>query len=130
MLDMAQHYGQGPIHLGDISLRQKISIKYLEQIIRPLKQAGFINSTRGPKGGHTLTKPPREISVGEVVSLLEGGARLIACVENPESCDRVDECLTRHLWIDAAQAMYDYLNGITFADLLGLTDVTCKEDEP
>jgi len=130
MLDMAQHYGQGPIHLGDISLRQKISIKYLEQIIRPLKQAGFINSTRGPKGGHMLTKPPGEISVGEVVALLEGGARLIACVEKPESCDRVDECLTRHLWIDAAQAMYDHLNAITFADLLGFTDVTCKEDEP
>ena len=59
MLDMAQHYNEGPIHLGDIAKRQDVSVKYLEQIIIPLKKAHYIESVRGAKGGHILTKPPK-----------------------------------------------------------------------
>lgn len=128
MLEMAQHYGQGPVQLGKIARQQNISIKYLEQIIRPLKQADYVKSTRGPKGGHMLNKSPEEISVGEVVALLEGSSKITACAENPELCDRVETCLTRHLWIEAAKAMYDKLNSITFADLLNLTDEACRID--
>ena len=128
MLDMAQHYNQGPIQLNEIAKRQNISLKYLEQIIRPLKQAQYVNSVRGPKGGHYLSKPPQEISVGEVVALLEGGANLTRCSDNPQVCDRIEICLTRYVWIEAARAMYDRLNRITFADLIGLADVTCREN--
>ena len=129
VLDLARNYGKGPIHLGDISIREDISIKYLEQIIRPLKQAGYVNSSRGPKGGHVLSRPPSEVSVGEIVVLLEGGNRLTACVDHPESCDRVQECLTRHVWVGAARAMYDHLNAITFADLLNLSDEVCDNSD-
>jgi Rrf2 family protein len=129
VLDLARNYGKGPTHLGDISIREGISIKYLEQIIRPLKQAGYVNSSRGPKGGHVLNRSPAEISVGEIVVLLEGGNRLTACVDHPESCDRVEECLTRHVWVGTARAMYDHLNAITFADLLDYSDVLCEESE-
>ena len=58
MLDMAQHYQDGPIHLANVAKRQGISVKYLEQIIIPLKKANYIQSVRGPKGGHILAKPP------------------------------------------------------------------------
>ena len=58
MLDMAQHYNEGPIQLGDIAKRQDVSVKYLEQIIISLKKARYIESVRGPKGGHILTRPP------------------------------------------------------------------------
>jgi len=118
MLDMAQHYGQGPIQLGEIARRQNLSLKYLEQIIRPLKRANYVKSFRGSKGGHLLNKPPDQISVGEIVSLLEGGAFLAGCSQNPARCERADDCLTRYLWIEASQAMFARLNQITFADLL------------
>jgi len=118
MLDMAQHHGQGPIQLGEIARRQNLSLKYLEQIIRPLKRANYVKSFRGSRGGHLLSKPPCQISVGEIVSLLEGGAFLTGCARNPAQCERADGCLTRYLWIEASQAMFNRLNQITFADLL------------
>jgi Rrf2 family transcriptional regulator, iron-sulfur cluster assembly transcription factor len=118
MLDLAQHYHQGPMHLSTIALRQGISVKYLEQIIIPLKKAKYIQSVRGPKGGHALARPPEEISVGEIVALLEEGASLAECSFNPKVCDRSSICQTRYVWQEAAQAMFDKLNSITLADLL------------
>ena len=127
ILDLAQHYGQGAIQLGEIANRQKISLKYLEQIIRPLKQAGFIKSFRGAKGGHILNKPPDEVTVGEVVALLEGGKTIVNCDEAPEVCSRVDSCVTRYIWMEAATAMYERLTAITFADLLFMNTNGCQE---
>jgi Rrf2 family protein len=118
MVDMAQHYNQGPVQLGDIAKRQDISVKYLEQIIIPLKKAGYIESLRGPKGGHILAKPPWEITVGELVALLEDGATLAACTERAEVCERSGTCPTRLIWKEAAQAMFDKLASITLADLV------------
>ena len=65
MLDLAQHYDEGPVQISNIAKRQDISVKYLEQLIIPLKKVNFIKSFRGPKGGHMLTKSPEEITVGE-----------------------------------------------------------------
>ena len=122
MLEMAQHYQQGPLHLSFIAGRQGISVKYLEQIIIPLKKAHYIQSVRGPKGGHILAKPPEEITVGEIVALLEDGASLAACSDNAGVCERSPTCLTRQVWQAAAQAMFDKLNTITLADLLKTTE--------
>jgi Rrf2 family transcriptional regulator, iron-sulfur cluster assembly transcription factor len=127
ILDLAQHHGQGAIQLGEIAKRQNISLKYLEQIIRPLKKADYVKSFRGAKGGHMLNKQPDEISVGEVVALLEGGDTLVHCDKDPETCDRKDSCLTRYLWMEAAKAMYERLATITFADLMELEKDLCKK---
>ena len=127
ILDLAQHYGQGAIQLGEIAKRQNISLKYLEQIIRPLKKADYVKSYRGARGGHILNKAPDGITVGEIVALLEGGSTLIQCDENPETCKRTDSCLTRYLWMEAATAMYERLSTITFADLMSLKKDVCKE---
>lgn len=128
ILDMAQRYDQGAIQLGDIAKRQNVSLKYLEQIIRPLKKADYVKSFRGPKGGHRLSKPPEDITVGEIVRVLEGGDTLVNCDKHPESCNRVDSCVTRYIWKEAAAAMFERLSSITFADLLSIDKDVCKDN--
>jgi Rrf2 family iron-sulfur cluster assembly transcriptional regulator len=116
MLDLAEHYHDGPLHLTAVARHQGISVKYLEQIIIPLKKANYVKSLRGPKGGHILARPPEEITVGEIVALLEDGASLAACSEDPGVCERAPICPTRHIWLEAAQAMFDKLHSITLAE--------------
>ncbi len=118
MLDLAQHYDEGPVQIGNVSKRENISVKYLEQLIIPLKKANFIKSIRGPKGGHMLAKPPEEITVGEIVRVLEGGINLSNCIENPEVCNRTTRCLTRGVWEEATKAMYDKLNSVTLSKMI------------
>lgn len=116
VLDMAKHYDEGPVQIGDIAKRVDISVKYLEQLIIPLKKAGYVESIRGPKGGHMLTKSPNEITIGEIVGLLEGGINLSECIENPDMCDKSKDCLTRGIWEEATKAMSDKLNSITLQE--------------
>ncbi|HAA03607.1 MAG TPA: hypothetical protein DCZ69_11425 [Syntrophobacteraceae bacterium] len=118
VLDMAERYEQGPVQLGAIAKRQDISVKYLEQLIIPLKRAQYVKSVRGVKGGHMLAKSPDQITVGEIVALLEGGGKLVDCTESPEICNRSERCLTRLVWREATQAFYDKLNSVTLSDLL------------
>lgn len=118
VLDMAKRYDQGPIRLSDIARRQNISIKYLEHLIRPLKKAAYVKSVRGPKGGHFLVKPPDKISIGDIVSILEGGIELTACTADPQTCERSDDCATRIVWYEATRAMYQRLSQITVFDLM------------
>jgi Rrf2 family protein len=118
LLDMASHYHTGPVHLAEVAARQGISLKYLEQIIIPLKKAKYLESVRGPKGGYRLTRPPADITVGEIVALLEEGDTFLDCSKRPEACERAGLCLTRDVWREAAQAMFAHLNTITLADLL------------
>jgi Rrf2 family protein len=118
MVDLAQHYDKGPVQIGDIAKRQDISVKYLEQLIIPLKKADYIRSVRGPKGGHMLTRPPEEITVGEIVKILEGGIDLSGCIENPDACERTERCLTRGVWEEATKAMYEKLNSTTLSKMI------------
>lgn len=117
-LDIAQHCDDGPVRIQDIADRQGVSVKYLEKLIRKLKESGFIKSKRGPRGGHTLARPAAEIPVGEIVRVLEGDGTLVECRTGNDDCLRHEECLTRRLWNEAAEAMYDRLNSYTLADLL------------
>jgi len=118
MLDMAANYQGGPIQLGLISKRQGIPLKYLEQIIIPLKKAGYVSSVRGYKGGYMLAKTPEEVTVGEIVVVLERGLELTACADFPEHCERAETCVMRHVWRQAAEAMYMKLKEFTLADLI------------
>lgn len=118
MLDMAQHRDAGPVQIGDIAKRQDISVKYLEQLVIPLKKANYVKSVRGPKGGYMLAKPPEEITVGEIVKVLEGGVNLSDCIENPDICERSASCLTRGLWEEATRAVYETLNSVTLSEMI------------
>jgi len=121
MLDLALHANEGPVRLGVIAKRQGIGIKYLEQIIIPLKKANYVLSVRGPKGGHLLSRDPGEITVGQIVSLLEGGLKLTRCVQYPEECERSDYCVTRILWKETTEAMHERLDAITLRELMNRT---------
>jgi Rrf2 family iron-sulfur cluster assembly transcriptional regulator len=127
MLDMAQHYEDGPIHLASVAQRQGISVKYLEQIIIPLKKADYIRSVRGPKGGHALARAPEQITVGEIVALLEEGTNLVECSQNDKACERSQTCLTRWLWNEAGRALFDKLYSITLADVMNGAEVCSSE---
>lgn len=118
MLDLAKHYANGYIQLKDIAARENISLKYLEQIMIPLKKAGYVKSVRGAGGGYRLARSPEKMTVGQIVALLEGGADLTECSKRPKSCERSDHCVTRDLWIEIAQTVYEKLNAITLSDLL------------
>jgi Rrf2 family protein len=118
LLDLAQRQGEGAVQMSEISIRQNISIKYLEQIIRPLKKAGFVKSIRGPKGGHMLEKNPDEITLGAITRLFEGRPELVDCVSDPQKCPNSDDCLIRLGWEKATKALYKELDSITIASLL------------
>lgn len=117
-MDLARHMNQGPVQIGEISKRQDISVKYLEQLIRPLKQAKLVTSVRGPKGGHLLAEKPENISLGQIVRLFEGQSDLVECVSNPEKCSMSDDCQVRLAWKDATMVLYEKLDSTTIAALM------------
>jgi len=118
ILELARHFGKEPVQVSEIARIQKIPVKYLEQLIRSLKQADLISSVRGSKGGHRLKERPDKITVGSIVRHLEGQTDLVECVSLPEKCQMSDECRVRKVWMDATEAMYEKLDGITIADLI------------
>ncbi len=118
LLELAKQVEEGPIKVGKISDVQKITVKYLEQLIRPLKKAGLVKSVRGPKGGHLLAKSPREITLGQVVRILEGKSDLVECIPRPEICTLSENCRVRLAWKEASDALYEKLDAISIADLM------------
>ncbi len=124
ILDLAIHAQNRPVPLGDVAKRQKISVKYLEQLSLKLKKAGFIESQRGPFGGHMLAKPPNEITIGDIVRILEGSAAIADCAEMDEQlcgeCNRAGDCLSRWVWVEASKVMFDRLDQITVESIIKL----------
>ncbi len=117
-MDLARLQGQGPVPIGDISSRQGVSVKYLEQLIRPLKKAGLVESVRGPKGGHLLVKRPEEITLGQIVKLFETRKDLVECISFPQKCHLSIDCRLRMVWKEASEALYEKLDSTTIADLI------------
>jgi Rrf2 family iron-sulfur cluster assembly transcriptional regulator len=118
LVDLARNSDQGPVQIGEISKRQEISVKYLEQLIRPLKKAKLVSSVRGPKGGHLLREKPENITLGQIVRLFEGQTDLVECVSFPEKCAMSDDCQVRLAWRDATLVLYEKLDSTTIANLL------------
>jgi len=118
MLDLALHYGEGPILLRDIAERQEISEKYLWQLINPLKTTGLVNSLRGAHGGYVLGKPPEAISIKAILQILEGPLCLVDCVDNPALCERSLSCISRDIWGEASKNMQQTLEDTTLAAMV------------
>lgn len=131
VLDLAVYGIDKPVPLRDVSRRQGISLKYLEQIIIKLKKADIIKSYRGQLGGHRLSKAPDQISVGHIVRILEESMEIIDCAEQGEQicglCTRAGDCLSRWVWIEASRAMFDRLDEITIAGLLAIGNDDFKD---
>jgi len=123
MLDLALHYGQGPVSSRDISKREGISKNYIEQLFIRLRHAKLIKSVRGPKGGYLLTSQPRRIKVGNVVRALEGTIAAAHCVQPQNSkdlCERISTCVLYSLWKRLTDKINEVLDSTTLEDL-------CKE---
>lgn len=118
MVDLAQHFTDGPIPLGEIAKRQDLSAKYLEQLIILLKGAGLIRSARGRRGGYMLARKPEDISIGEIVETLEGRLAVVDCVTDPELCYRSPECPTREIWVGVTDVLKNQLFSLTLQDIL------------
>ena len=119
MLDLAQHYEDGPLSLKDISERQNISKKYLEQIVPLLTNAGLLSANRGHMGGYRLTKSPCEITVAEVVKCTEGSIQPVSCMTGASNeCPQQLECLTLPVWQGLYDVMQEYLQSISLQDIL------------
>lgn len=117
IIELAAHYGEGPLQIKVIGQRQEISVKYLEQLMTILKSGGFIRSIRGSKGGYVLARPPEDIKLDEVFIALEGSISPAECVEDGGCCARAADCVTRELWIEVQEAIVGVLESVTLKDL-------------
>ncbi|PWM79748.1 MAG: Rrf2 family transcriptional regulator [Phascolarctobacterium sp.] len=127
MLDLANNHQYGYTPVKEISLRQDISDKYLEQIISRLSKAGLVVSARGAQGGYKLAKAPADCTVGEILRVLEGDLAPVACAasDNPASCPRIDDCVTTEVWRRIGDAVNNVVDGLTLADLLKWQEQKC-----
>ena len=129
MCDLAQH--EGWVSLGDVSRRQNISRKYLEQVVALLHKAGYVESLRGKGGGYRLTRAPEDYTLGQILRAAEGSLAPVSCLDcaNDEICPTIDTCPTVSMWRDLGAVTADYLDHKTLADIAfdegrtsGLTD--------
>ena len=118
ILELALEYGKGPLQIKIIAAREDISNKYLEQLMTILKTSGLVRSLRGPKGGYMLAKPPNEIKLKEVFTVLEGPFVAVECLQHPQFCPRCAECITRQVWAEVQDAMLGVLESINLQDLV------------
>jgi Rrf2 family protein len=117
MLELAMANGAKAVSLHDIAQRQDISEKYLWQIIHPLKVAGLVTAARGAHGGYQLSKDPEEITVKDILAILEGSETIVECISHPKVCRRNRTCAARDMWSDIQRKVSEALAGFTLADL-------------
>ena len=118
LLDLAAHQSEGYIALKDIAERQKISKKYLEQIVPILNKSDVLKANRGYQGGYMLAKDPSQYTVGEILRLTEGSLAPVFCAECPGDCKRSADCPTLPVWQGLYRVTNEYLDGITLQDIL------------
>jgi Rrf2 family protein len=117
LVELAHHYGEGPVQSAEIAAKQEVPEPYLDQLLTMLRRAGFIRSVRGPQGGHALIRDPQELKLSEVVQALEGSLAPIACVDDPDACTRTGGCVQREVWERVRDATLQILQGVSIADL-------------
>jgi Rrf2 family protein len=117
MVELARNYGKGPTSIAEISRNQDIPIKYLEQLIIPLKKADLVRSARGPKGGHMLSMPPEKINLWDILVLLESKSSLVDCLVDQSACSHADTCPVRPVWGRALDALVQIFKATTLRDV-------------
>lgn len=119
LVELARYHGQGPIPLRQVAASEGISLAYLEQIVSTLREAGLLKSRRGVYGGYSLTRMPNQITVGDILRVLEGSIVPVPCVSDEGSCMRETDCATRIVWERVRSSLVETLDGITLHDLIG-----------
>jgi len=127
ILELALHYGSGPLQTRQIAERHGISVKYLEQLMGLLRSTGLIRSVRGAKGGYLLARPPSQIRVGEVFRALEGSVLMVECLQDRQYCRLVSDCIARQLWARVQQGIDAVIDTLTLQDLIEQAQEARKE---
>lgn len=118
LMDLANHYGEGPVQSKDIAGRQGLPEPYLNQLMTSLRRAGLVSSKRGPAGGHMLARPPEQISLGEAFEVLEGSTAPWWCVETSDpDCVYAPGCNLRPVWQAINSAVAQVLGRLSLADV-------------
>ncbi len=120
MLNLAHHYKNGneSVILKSVSDEEEISIRYLEQIVIPLKINKLVKSIRGAGGGYMLARHPSKIILSEILHALEGSCCLVDCIEDNDYCNLIPICATYDVWKEASRLLKDYFESITLQDLV------------
>ena len=117
MIELSREYGKGPLQLKMIAKRQDISDKYLEQVLSPLRVNGLIFTLKGSRGGYVLSRAPEEITLYDVVHIVEGSLAPVDCVDNNEICSRRELCVTRDVWSKLKEVIIRELKSVNLAEL-------------
>jgi len=117
MLDLALSENSRPIPGKDIADRQRISQSYLDNLMNPLKIAGLIKTIRGASGGFALAKPLGQIKMSDIWEAIEGPMCLVDCIDQPDSCDRYRQCVTRDIWHEANKALETVFESWSLEDM-------------
>lgn len=118
MLDLAEHYQEGPVALKDISSRQNISKKYLEQIVALLNRPEILKTVRGAQGGYMLAKSPDKYTVADVLKLSEGSLAPVQNLEDPTDAAAASDAQLLPIWQGLYDVVNGYLEGITLQNIL------------
>ena len=120
IVDLAIHSSEGRVNLKSISERCGISEAYMLQIFLILRRAGIVESTRGTQGGYALSTEPSKITVGDVLTALEGPFAPVVCSTEKakHTCDRYKKCTARSFWERVMNTLSDVANSITIEDLV------------
>ncbi len=118
MLDLAEHYNEGPVALKDISARQNISKKYLEQIVALLNKPDVLKTVRGAQGGYMLARTPSKYSVAEILTLAEGSLAPVPNLDDPSEAAAESDAQLLPIWQGLFDVVNSYLGGITLQDIL------------
>lgn len=123
MYDLAMNsVNNMPVSIKNVAERQQISEHYLEQLMGQLRKAGLVKSTRGAQGGYYLTRDPKDITVGDIIRVMEGPIVPVDCLLSTDKndkhyCEKCEECVTQGIWAKVADSISKVLDGITLEDL-------------
>ncbi len=118
MIEIARSYKDEPLQLNEIACKQEISVKYLEQIMSPLRARGYVRTQKGSRGGYHLAVKPENITLYDIVVSVDGTIAPVSCIDNEDSCDRSKNCVTKNVWSRMRDAMQKELQAKTLAELI------------
>ena len=127
IMELAMHYGKGPLQLKMIAKTGDISGKYLEQLVGMLMRSGLIRSLRGPRGGYLLALPPEQIKLSQIIKTLEGAEPDPECKHHQQFTNGCGDCVMTAIWDKLRNTMTDLLDSITLQDLLDLAEGKRKD---
>jgi len=129
MIDLASNGASGaPVFLSDIAKRQGVSEKYLEHIFSALHKGGIVKAQRGRKGGYLLCRAPDQVTINDIITVLEGPCNLVDCVSDTSACSKSNGCVTRDIWSMLGSTIQETLSGYTLASLLEMQQAKGQQD--